>query len=127
MAISEGATIEALDELLDGFNAHDLDRIMSMFADDCVLQMPRGESPRGSRFVGKEAVRQGLASRFSGIPDVNYGDATHIISGDIGITKWTLTGTQTNGNKLEVLGCDFYTFKDGKVVEKDSYWKIVDR
>jgi len=122
-----GATVEVLDALLDGFNAHDLDGIMSLFADDCVLQMPRGDRPWGSRFVGKEAVRQGLAARFSGIPDVHYGKATHIISGDIGITKWTLTGTQTNGSKVEVLGCDFYTFKEGKVIEKDSYWKIVDK
>jgi hypothetical protein len=61
------------------------------------------------------------------IPDVNYGKAMHIVSGDIGITKWTLTGTPTNGNKLEVLGCDFCTFKEGKVIEKDSYWKIVEK
>ena len=27
-------------EICDAFNAHDLDRIMSSFADDCVLEMP---------------------------------------------------------------------------------------
>jgi hypothetical protein len=25
-----------------------------------------------------------------------------------------------------VWGCDFYTFRDGKVTRKDSYWKIVE-
>ena len=58
---------------------------------------------------------------------MKYGDATHMVCGDIGITKWTLTGTQPNGTKVEVLGCDFYTFKNSKVVERDSYWKIVDK
>ena len=28
--------------ICDAFNAHDLDRIMTFFADDCVLRMPRG-------------------------------------------------------------------------------------
>jgi hypothetical protein len=27
---------------------------------------------------------------------------------------------------IEVRGCDFYTFRDGKVIGKDSYWKIVE-
>jgi ketosteroid isomerase-like protein len=29
-----------LTELCDAFNAHDLDRIMAYFSDDCVLEMP---------------------------------------------------------------------------------------
>jgi ketosteroid isomerase-like protein len=34
-----------LKELCEAFNAHDLDRIMTFFADDCVLEMPRGNDP----------------------------------------------------------------------------------
>ncbi len=30
------------------------------------------------------------------------------------------------GTRTEVHGCDFYTFGDGKVIRKDSYWKIVE-
>ena len=51
----------ALIELCDAFNAHDLDRIMALFADDCVLEMPRGPEPWGSRFEGKAAVRAAAA------------------------------------------------------------------
>ena len=39
--------------LCEAFNAHDLDRIMMFFYDDCVLEMPRGGNPWGSRFEGK--------------------------------------------------------------------------
>ena len=28
-------------EICKTFNAHDLDRIMTLFADDCILEMPR--------------------------------------------------------------------------------------
>jgi hypothetical protein len=61
-----------LTELCEAFNAHDLDRIMAFFADDCVLEMPRGSQPWGSRFEGKPNVRDALATRFEGLPDVHY-------------------------------------------------------
>ena len=44
---------QTLEGLCDAFNAHDLDRIMSYFADDCVLEMPRGSQPWGARSEGK--------------------------------------------------------------------------
>lgn len=117
-----------LSELCETFNAHDLDRIMAFFADDCVLEMPRGSKPWGSRFEGKQNVREALAARFQGLPDVHYGNAEHFVdaSANTGISKWMLTGTSPEGTKKEVQGCDFYTFRDGKVIRKDSYWKIME-
>jgi ketosteroid isomerase-like protein len=117
-----------LKHLCDAFNAHDLDRIMNHFADDCVLEMPRGDQPWGSRFEGKENVQKALGSRFEGLPDVHYGNEQHFVdeSANTGISKWTLTGTRRDGQRIEVWGCDFYTFRDGKVTRKDSYWKIVE-
>ena len=50
------ATIETLQHLVDAFNAHDLDAVMSFFADDPVLEMPRGPHPWGQRFQGREEV-----------------------------------------------------------------------
>ena len=43
--------------LCDASNAHDLDRIMAFFADDCVLEMPKGSQPGGTRLEGRNAVR----------------------------------------------------------------------
>lgn len=113
--------------LCEAFNAHDLDRIMTFFADDCVLDMPRGPEPWGTRFEGKQAVRAGLAGRFAGLPDVHYGDEEHFVdeAAGTGMSKWTLTGTR-EGQRIEVRGCDFYRFRDGLVIHKDSYWKIVE-
>jgi ketosteroid isomerase-like protein len=115
-------------EICDAFNAHDPDRIMKFFADDCVLEMPKGSKPYGSRFEGKQKVREGLAARFEGLPDVHYGNAEHFVDSKspTGISKWCLTGTSPDGKKLEVHGCDFYTFCAGEVIRKDSYWKLVE-
>ena len=74
-----------LQALVDAFNAHDLDAIMATFADDCVLETPRGPSPFGGRFEGRNAVREGLASRFTGIPDVHYGEPIHFVCRHVGI------------------------------------------
>ena len=119
---------EMLVELCEAFNAHDLDRIMTAFAEDCILEMPTGPHAWGARFEGKQAVRRGLASRFEGLPDVHYADEEHFVdeARQTGMSKWTLTGTTGDGRRLEVRGCDFYTFRDGKVTRKDSYWKIVE-
>jgi ketosteroid isomerase-like protein len=115
-------------ELCDAFNAHDIDAILACFASDCVLEMPRGSNPWGTRFTGKEEVRRGLAGRFAGLPDVHYADAEHFVdeAAQTGMSKWTVSGTTPEGKQVRANGCDFYTFRDGLVVKKDSYWKIVE-
>ncbi len=124
--MEDAQQIEAtLNSLVEAFNDHDLDRIMGHFADDCVLEMPRGPHRYGQRSEGKEAVRKGLASRLEGLPDVHYGEDQHYVCGQTGISKWRLTGTMSNGQRVDVNGCDFYEFRDGKVVRKDSYWNLV--
>jgi hypothetical protein len=120
-------TVETLQRLVDAFNAHDLDAVMSFFTDDCVLEMPRGPDPWGRRLQGREEVRAGLASRFAGIPDVHYGEDRHWVSGDRGCSEWLVTGTTLKGERVEVRGCDLFEFKGDKIARKDSYWKLVER
>lgn len=116
---------QMLRKVLVAFNEHDLDAIMAHFAEDCVLETPRGPDRCGQRFVGKEEVRRGLAARFEGIPDVHYGDDDHFACGDRGISEWTIGGTTVDGEHIDVRGCDLWTFDaDGKIARKDSFWKL---
>ncbi len=96
---------------------------------DCSFDFPKGPEPWGQRFVGKAQVREGLAGRFKGIPDVHYGEDRHWISADgtQGVSEWTLTGTTTSGVKLKVQGCDLWEFRNGKITRKDSYWKKIEQ
>lgn len=123
--MGEDRILAALEGLAAAFNAHDIDTIMGFFAEDCSLDLPRGPDPHGTRCIGREAVRRGLMSRFETTPDVHYGEVEHFVAGETGMSKWLLTGTTPQGQKVRVRGCDFYSFRDGKVVRKDSYWKIV--
>lgn len=126
MTDEEKANYDLLLEIAAAFNAHDLDRIMSHFSEDSSLDMPRGIKPWGTRFIGKDAVRKGLSFRFETTPDVHYCEDRHWVSGSMGVSEWLLTGTSTDGRQIEVRGCDHYEFCDGKVIRKDSYWKILE-
>ena len=54
--MSRPISIEYLDEIQLGFNQHDVDAILSHFANDCVWLMARGpNAPEGRRCVGKVA------------------------------------------------------------------------
>ena len=122
--MSGEASAATLQAITDAFNRHDLDAIMSFFTDDAVFESPRGPDAWGRRFSGKAEVRDGLAARFTGIPDVHYGDDDHFVAGERGASEWTLTGTTTDGERVEVRGCDLWTFRDGLISRKDSFWKI---
>jgi steroid delta-isomerase-like uncharacterized protein len=116
--------LRMLQAIAAAFDRHDLDAILEHFADDAVFESPRGPDPWGQRFEGRDAVREAFAGRFTGIPDVRYTDDDHFVDGDRGASEWTLSGTTTAGQRIEIRGCDLWTFRDGKVSRKDSFWKI---
>lgn len=122
--MDDDSAMRMLKAIATAFDEHDLEGIMIHFADDAVFEGPRGSDPWGTRFVGSRDVRDAFAARFSGIPDVRYQEDQHFVDGDRGASEWTLSGTTTSGERIEVRGCDLWTFRDGKVVKKDSYWKI---
>jgi ketosteroid isomerase-like protein len=116
--------MQMLKAITTAFDEHDLDGIMVHFADDAVFDGPRGVDPWGTRFVGVDQIREGFAARFAGIPDIRYQQDEHFVDGDRGASEWTLSGTTTEGQSIEVRGCDLWTFRDGKVTKKDSFWKM---
>jgi len=107
-----------------GYDRHDPDAILTHFADDAVFESPRGPDRWGTRYVGKQNIRTAIMARFAGIPDVRYIDDEHFVDGDRGASEWTLSGTTTEGERLDIRGCDLWIFRGGKVVKKDSFWKF---
>jgi hypothetical protein len=101
---SAEATTPPLQALLDAFNAHDLDAILSFFTEDCVFDTPRGPAPGGHRLVGKQQVRKGFQARFDGIPDIDYGDARHWTCGDRGVSEWTIAGPRRRASPSKCVG-----------------------
>jgi hypothetical protein len=38
-----------------------------------------------------------------------------------------LTGTAKSGEQVRVRGVDLLEFRNGKLIKKDSYWKIIEK
>ena len=122
--MNEAELLELIEEHTAAWNSHDLDRLMSLFADDCAFEASGGTEVCGQRFEGREAVRAAFAATFEQLADANWGGGRHaVINEEYGVSEWTLTGTFANGDRLEVNGCDFLTIRDGKITLKNSFRK----
>jgi steroid delta-isomerase-like uncharacterized protein len=118
-----GVTTEILQAFADAWNRHDVDALMSFMTDDCVFEGSAGPEVFGTRYTGREAVRSGFAEVWATFPDAHWGGAQHFVQGDRGASEWTFTGTRADGTRVEVRGCDVFTFRDGKIALKNSYRK----
>lgn len=122
-------TVDLLDAIQDAFNRHDVDGILSYFADDCEWLMARGPDPREARRLrGKPAIAAALKARYAVIPDMRWVDMQHFISrdGNRACSEWTVKGTPKQGAPIDWLGCDLWTFENGQVTKKDTYWKTIE-
>src|SRR5581483_12100452 len=116
-------TVEFLQAFADAWNAHDVDALMSFMSDDPVFESSAGPDVCGTRYAGREQVREGFAAVFAMFPDAHWGGARHFVCGSRGVSEWTFTGTRADGSTVETDGCDLFTFENGKIAVKDSFRK----
>ena len=116
-------TAEVLEAFAEAWNRHDIDALMSFMTEDCVFEASAGPDSCGSRSRGRDAVRSAFAEVWATFPDAHWGGATHFVAGDRGVSEWIFTGTRHDGTRVEVHGCDLFTFRDAKIAVKNSYRK----
>ena len=116
-------TTETLQAFAEAWNRHDVDALMSFMTDDCVFEASAGPEVCGQRHVGRAAVRAAYAEVWATFSDAHWGCAHHFVQGDRGVSEWTFTGTRADGSRVEVDGCDLFTFRGAKIHVKDSYRK----
>ena len=121
--VTAAVTTDVLQAFADAWNRHDVEALMSFMTEDCVFEASGGSEICGTRYAGREAVRAGFAEVFATFPDARWGGARHFVHGDRGVSEWTFTGTRLDGARVEVHGCDLFTFRDGKIALKNSYRK----
>ena len=116
-------SVEFLQAFADAWNRHDVDELMSFMTEDCIFESSGGEYASGIRFEGAEAVREGYAKAWKDFPDAQWNNARHFVRGNRGVSEWTFTGTNAAGERSEANGCDIFTFRNGKILVKNSYRK----
>jgi steroid delta-isomerase-like uncharacterized protein len=120
----ESDLLALLEKHTEAWNGHDLDALMSLFAEDCVFEASGGDEICGTRYEGEGEVRTAFAKVFEAMPDAEWAGGRHYaLAPDYGVSEWTLIGTLIDGRRLEVNGCDFLTVRRGKIIKKNSYRK----
>jgi ketosteroid isomerase-like protein len=102
---------EALvDRVTAAVNGHDLDALVSCFAEDY-----RNETPPhpGRSFVGRAQVRRNWAQLFSAVPDLRATVTDRCGSGPCTWSEWDLAGNRIDGTAARMRGVVIFTESAG--------------
>ena len=117
-------SVERLELFAQAWSRHDIDALMACMADDCVFHASAGPDASGTRYIGRDAVRAGFVNAWTDFPDARWTRARHFVAGRRGVSEWTFVGTRaSDGQRVEVDGCDLFTFQGDKIRVKDSWRK----
>ncbi|ASU40951.1 DUF4440 domain-containing protein [Herbaspirillum sp. meg3] len=123
-SLSSGAVgVDLLQAFSDAWNRHDLPALMSFMHEECVFLTAAGPEACGTRHVGHAAVGKAFAAAWTNFPDAQWRNGRHWVSGERGVSEWTFTGTAADGTRSESDGVDLFTFRNGKILEKNVFRK----
>ena len=114
---------KVLDAFADAWNRQDVEALMSMMTEDGIFEASAGNDVNGERHEGQRAVRAAYEAVFAQYPDARWANARHFVTENRGVSEWTFTGTLNDGRRVEVTGCDLFTFRNGKIAVKNSFRK----
>lgn len=107
------------------WNDHDIEALMGFMIDDCVFYAVGGPDKMGAIHRGTQAVRKAYESAWLNIPDAQWKDGAHFITGEHGVSESTFCGTAKDGSPIEARMVDVFTFRDGKIAVKNAFRKQV--
>ena len=120
---SETARPALLGRLLDAVNAHDLDALVSCFAEDYVNETP-AHPPRG--FRGNAHVRTNWTQIFASIPDIRARITDFSVDGDKVWSEWDMSGTRLDGGPFLMRGVVIFGLADAVIASARFYLEPVE-
>lgn len=108
----------ALERLLAAVNAHDLDALISCFAEDYANETPV-HPQRG--FHGKEQVRRNWAQIFTGVGDLHAEVPRHVVDGNQLWTEWEMSGRRGDGAAFLMRGVVIFGL-DGEAIRSSRFY-----
>jgi steroid delta-isomerase-like uncharacterized protein len=104
--------------ILDAFNEHDWEKMVSYYADNAVFEDPSFPQPVNDKtFIAKHHAE--MQAYF---PDIRDDIKALYPSGDHVIIEFVSTGTSVKGEKFSLPICTVLTFRDGKVIRDATYY-----
>lgn len=122
--MSNTLTAKDLSDTFDAFNRHDVDGVMTHFADDCVFYTVGGDEVYGGKIEGASAIATAFSAVWAGMKDAHWDHHSHFVSDDRAVSEWTFSGTDADGMRIEAQGADLFTLCDGKIIVKQALRKF---
>ena len=116
-------TSQDLSETFDAFNRHDVDGVMTHFANDCVFYTVSGDEAYGAKVEGADAIAKAFSAVWASMKDAHWDHHSHFVWGDRAVSEWTFSGTDANGMRIEAQGADLFTLRDGLIIVKQALRK----
>jgi steroid delta-isomerase-like uncharacterized protein len=117
-------------QVIEAYNAHDLDRFLGYYADDCEVRVP-GFPP----FQGKAAARECWRLFMESFPDDHLTITNQVVEGTTVIGEWTADATNTGalylpsgdvlpptGKRFTSNGIDVSVIDAGRIKSHRLYW-----
>lgn len=121
--MSKTLTAQDLSDTFDAFNRHDVDAVMTHFADDCVFYTVGGDAVYGGKVEGAAAIAAAFSAVWAGMKDAHWDHHSHFVQEDRAVSEWTFSGTGADGMRVEAQGADLFTLRDGQIVVKQALRK----
>ncbi len=124
--MAEQENLRVAQELVEAFNAHDVDRCVVVIDQDVLWESDTLPDP----MRGSEALRQGFQMYFTAFPDIHLNTEQIIASGNYVVGRMLVTGThqgelhgiQPTNRRVEFHDCIVWEVRNGKMIYIQDYW-----
>jgi ketosteroid isomerase-like protein len=123
MERDEQGPAAVVQRLLTAINAHDLDAMVALFAEDYVNEWP-AHPQRG--FQGNEQVRRNWSQIFAGVPDLQARLPRMVVDGDTVWTEWDIAGTRRAGGPFLMRGVSIFGVAEDRLAWVRFYLEPVE-
>ena len=121
---TEPGVAQLVARIVEATNAHNVDEIVSCFADDYANETPA--HPLRS-FRGRDQVRHNWERILAAVPDLHVAVIASVVTGNTAWTEWEHRGTRPDGSALLMRGVMIFTAANGLITGLRFYMEEVEQ
>ena len=110
-------------ELFENINAHNLNGVMKLLADECILE-PYSEGVLKGILVGQESVRKHFEALFAERENIHFSTEEILGFGHRCMVRWKCAWKDKHGMERSLRGVDIIREKNDRINEILSYCKV---
>lgn len=112
-------------ELLEAWDAHDVDRILTFYTDDAFYEdVAVVENGWAEPMRGQQMIRESLVEMFADMPDLGFEFVSASGAGDRMVIEWIMTGTRYRdySGRFSIRAVSVITLEEGKITRASDYY-----